>query len=225
MRRLTALTARAQDDQGFSLLELIVALGVFSLFIAMAISTFSTIGNAVVTARSRANSATSVLDVFQTMDRQVRYADAINFAGLGPSGDSYIEFHVAASATTAGIATCTQWRYVPANGTVGVPGTIGFRHWNEGATPPAGWQIKATDVDGAASGIYPFSLTPATAGVSTLQQIVLTITAGNTLPGNTTLASVGFVARNSLPTPQSNFDSNGDGNSDNPVCYPAGVRP
>ena len=224
MRHLMALKARAQHDQGFSLLELIVALGVFSLFIAMAISTFSTIGNAVVTARSRANSATGVLDVFQTMDRQVRYADSINFAGLGASGDAYIEFHVSASATTTGIATCTQWRYVPANGTVGVPGTIGFRRWNEGATPPSGWQIKETDVDGTASGTYPFSLTPATAGISTLQQIVLSITAGNTLPGNTTLASVGFVARNSSLQSPSNFDSNGDGNSDTPVCYPAGVR-
>jgi hypothetical protein len=61
--------------------------------------------------------------------------------------------------------------------------------------------------------------------VSTLQQMVLSITAGNTLPGNTTLASVGFVARNSSLSSPSNFDSNGDGNSDNPVCYPAGVRP
>jgi prepilin-type N-terminal cleavage/methylation domain-containing protein len=225
MRRLTALRERARDDAGFSLLELIVALGVFSLFIAVAITTFSTIGNSVVTARSRANSATGVLDVFQTMDRQVRYADSINFAGLGASGDAYVEFQVPAKATTTGVATCTQWRYVPSNGTVGVPGTIGYRRWNLGGTPPTGWQIKATDVDGAATGTYPFSLTPATAGVSTLQQLVLSVTAGNTLPGNTTLASVGFVARNSSLNSPSNFDSNGDGNSDTPVCFPAGVRP
>ena len=219
-RRLAVLSA----DRGMSLVEMVVAVALFSIFIGISFASVTQLTRTATTATARANSANAVVNVFSLLDRQVRYADSINFAGMGAtSSASYIEFRTPASATNSGVVTCTQWRYDP------TLDLIQTRSWPNSATPvlPA-FATKATDVQGAATATYPFRLIQATAAGSLFQQMQLRITGGSLQASDQTDISTQYVARNSSNDPArspSNADANGDGVSDNPVCNPAGYRP
>jgi len=210
----------ARRQAGFSLLELTAAMGIFSIFILVFIAAVVGVSRGTTTARNTAQSSSGALIVFQNLDRQVRYADSINFPGAGPSGARYIEFRTPAANSASGVATCTQWRFVPGEQ------RVESRRWQDitGPTLPS-WSTKVggiTDLGGVG---YPFSVIPASAVGSTQQQLRLTLEAGDaTIGGETSIDSV-FVARNSSLQSPSNVDNNNDGNSDTPVCNPTGSRP
>ncbi|MBI5162221.1 MAG: prepilin-type N-terminal cleavage/methylation domain-containing protein [Micrococcales bacterium] len=206
-----------------TLIEMLVAIALFSIFIGISFASVTQLTRTATTATSRANSANAVVNVFSLLDRQVRYADSINFAGMGASGNSYIEFRTPASATNSGVVTCTQWRFDPTRD------VIEYRSWPSAPSPqlPA-FATKATDVQGTASSTYPFKLIQATAAGSLLQQLQLRITGGSPVASDQTDISTQYVARNSSNDPArspSNADANGDSVSDNPVCNPTGYRP
>lgn len=211
-----------KGEVGFSLIELVVAISLFSVFIALFLTAVVTLirGTEQVTSTSEASSKSLI--VFQNIDRQVRYADSINFPGDGSSGARYIEYRLPASSAPSGITTCYQWRFVPSTG------QIQLRQWHDtvGSTPGS-WSTKLTTATApsVADPTYPFELIPATPGGSAKQQFVLTLNAGS--PSYEAKADVTstFVARNSSGTSPSNVDSNGDGASDTPVCLATGDRP
>ncbi len=206
-------------DDGFSLTELIIAMLIFSIFITILLSSILGITRASNKAQVVAQTSSGVLSVFQTMDRQIRYADAINFQGAGPSGAQYVEFRTPAASSPSGVAMCTQWRFVPSTQ------TIQSRTWTESATPGTAWITNLTNVVNDGGSNYPFQLIPASAavGASLYQQLKLTVDAGNS-PVSGASISTTFVARNSVASP-SNASTHAVGVSDTPVCWTGTVRP
>jgi prepilin-type N-terminal cleavage/methylation domain-containing protein len=211
-----------QRDAGFSLLELMIALGIFTIFIAMFLAAVVSLSRGTVRARLTTETASGISIVFQNIDRQVRYADSINFPGTGPSGARYIEFRTPASSTKENVTRCTQWRYVPNTG------RLESRQWSDvaGAVRPA-WSTKLSNVISVSGAKYPFEMVPATQAGTSKQQLVLTIEAGNPSAADKSGSSVTtrFVARNSSITSMSNNDSILPGASNTPVCTVPGDRP
>jgi prepilin-type N-terminal cleavage/methylation domain-containing protein len=208
-----------RDDSGFSLVELIIAMAIFSIFITILLASILGITRASNKAQVVSQTSTGVLSVFQTLDRQIRYADAINYQGAGPTGIQYIEFRTPAASSPSGVSICTQWRFVPTTK------VIQSRTWNEGATPGTVWMTNLANVvnDGGAN--YPFQLLPASAavGASLFQQLKLTVDAGNSPVSGASITTT-FVARNSTASP-SNASTLVAGVSDTPVCWTGTVRP
>lgn len=206
-RDRTAHGARleARDRQGgFTLIELMVAMGIFMVLVSILLIATSQLARGAVRVQVTAKSTSEVLLVFQNLDRQVRYSDAINAPGLGASGDRYVEFRVPASSAADGVTTCVQWRFRPADGTVQT------RRWQDGsAVAPTEWSTKLSNaVDRGTTG-YPFArdLT------SPRQQLLLALDTG--VPGvdGGTAIKTSFVARNSVSTAASD------------VCPRAASRP
>ena len=210
----------AERQAGFTLIELSAAMGIFTVLVTVFLVAVAGLAQGTNTARNTASSSSGAMIVFQNLDRQIRYADAVNFSGAGPSGARYIEFRTPAANSATGVATCTQWRYVPGDQ------RVESRRWQNvtGVTLPA-WGNKVNGVTDLGGIEYPFSLIPASAAASAQQQLRLSLESGDPAVGGETSINTVFVARNSSLLSPSNADVNGDGNSDSPVCRPTGSRP
>lgn len=207
------------DDAGFSLIELMVAMSIFTIFIALILGTTIALAQAASRTQSIGQASNSTLAVFSTMDRQARYADSINFPGVAFDGNRYVEFRTPATSTASGEVMCTQWRFLVGEG------RIESRQWADvtGATATA-WSTRVTNVidDGAN---YPFTLIPAEGlSGSSMQRFVVTVHAGNASMDAGSTMSTTFVARNSSIASPSNTDSVQPGVSNNPVCLTSGDR-
>lgn len=216
------LRIRGDKESGFTLIELIVAMGIFTIFIALFLAAVVSLARGTVKAQLTTETASGISVVFQNIDRQVRYADSINYPGTGPSGAVYIEFRTPASSTKENITRCTQWRFLVSEN------RLESRQWSDvpGAVRPA-WQTKLTNVIAVGGDTYPFEMVPATLTGTSKQQLVLTLNAGN--PNGVDKAgsavTTRFVARNSSLSSPSNSDSLVDGTSNTPVCTVPGDRP
>jgi prepilin-type N-terminal cleavage/methylation domain-containing protein len=212
---------RVAADQGFTVIELMIAITIFGIFITIVTSSIISIMKASTKVQVTAQSTSGELAVFQRLDHQIRYSDSINWPGVGaPSGDTYIEFRTPASSTVGGTnPLCTQWRYDIATR------SLQSRTWNDvtGATPPAAWETDLTNMPNDGGATYPFQLLPAANGSATMQELTLTLDTGNTAVAGSTVSST-FVARNSGLISPSNADVHVVGKSDTPIC-PAGTRP
>ncbi|TFC35936.1 hypothetical protein E3O55_00405 [Cryobacterium sp. MDB1-18-2] len=201
-----------------TLVELLVAMSIFALFVALILGTTVTIAQSATRAQLVAESSNTTVTVFGAFDRQLRYADSINFPGTGPSGARYVEFRTPANSSASGATTCTQWRFVPSTA------RLESRTWTDlTGSPSASWVTKASNVVDDGGSAYPFALTPAD-GSSAMQQLVVTLHVGNATLNAGAAMTTSFVARNSSILSPSNADVNLNLVSDTPVCV-AGVRP
>jgi len=220
---LRRLMKRSDDDDesGLTLIELVVAVGIFGIFLAMMLATVVGLARGATRAQVVAKSTAGVLVVFGQLDRQARYADSINYPAQSANGYRYIEFRTPGTSSASGITMCTQWRFLPDEG------RIEARSWNDlpGSTKTA-WATKLTGVLDTGEVNYPFDLIPAgvTAG-SSMQQLVISINAGSLSPDAGAGITTAFVARNSSIQSPSNLDVNGNLKSDNPVCTFGGYQP
>lgn len=212
--------ALRREDRGFTLIEMVVAIGILAIFMTLFLSAIVGLTRGTTQAKLNAETSSEVLIVFQGMDRQVRYADAINRPGTGASGAKYIEFRTPSSSSASGLTMCTQWRFTPANG------TIEMRQWQDiaGATV-APWSVKSASIIAVSGANYPFKMEPATATGSARQQLVLTLHAGNPDAKAVSEVQTTYVARNSSILAESNADANNDGQSDQLICNRTGLRP
>jgi prepilin-type N-terminal cleavage/methylation domain-containing protein len=196
-------TSRENQD-GFTLIELIVAMSIFAILLGVMMSV-------VIAMNKDLNKTTSVVDASsqglratQAIDKQLRYADFVNLQATGASGDRYVSFE---GLTNAGVSECYQWR-------IHTGGLLQQRSWVSSAanttavtaTSPS-WLTVATGVVNPTSS-PPFTMTTVGGGGgagSAFQQVVvdlvlqgrsssvghaetkLTITARNSnyLPGST----------------------------------------
>ncbi|MEO7123228.1 MAG: type II secretion system protein [Lacisediminihabitans sp.] len=194
------------SQAGVTMVELMITVLVFSIFLAIVLSSLVGITKASTQAQTIARSSTGALIVFQNFDRAIRYANVINAPGSA-GGKRYVEFRIPAKDSTS-LATCFQWRYDPS------AKTIASRQWPDGAaaTTATAWATKLTSVfdDGAN---YPFVLILAGGTGSAMQQLKLTIDAGNASQKGA-LVTTTFVARN----------SDASSNSAGLVCSAAAMR-
>jgi len=211
------LGRKTGSASGFSLIELVVAMGIFTIFIAVLLTAIVSLTKGATQSRATAESASGVLNVFQNIDRQVRYADAINYSGQSATtGYRYIEFRIPAASAPKGYTTCMQWRYRPADN------RIESREWEDVTGSLAStWTTKVTSVVEDPAAPFPFTLVPG-AGVIK-QKLSLTLTAGDPSRSATSKISTVYVARNSADSPTSLADANGQ--SATPVCQRTAVRP
>jgi prepilin-type N-terminal cleavage/methylation domain-containing protein len=210
----------ASDETGFTLVELMIAMFIFGVFVTVLIASITGISRAAARAQVVARTSSSVLAVFQDIDHQVRYADSVNFPGSGVSGARYVEYRIPASSSSTGVTTCGQWRYTPSTG------KLDFRSWQDIASPvPTAWVTKLTGVKGSVTSTYPFQLIPASLSGAANQQFVLTLDAGSAAFTQGAAISSRFLARNSSTLSQSNAQSVTAGVSDTPVCPISAVRP
>ncbi len=213
-----------RDEEGMTLIELIVAMAILVtvLIVFMAAVVVMTKDTARVQAVS--DSGDAVRKVFQTMDRQVRYADAINSPGFGSGGAYYVEYRVIAP-TPGDAATCYQWRYQPASL------VLQSRQWKDDGDPdPSAWTTVAAHVrNGTTStSTRPFKFTRAT-GRYVKQQLTVVLDVGPGAVGDKRAGAgleATFVARNTNNrSTVTNLDTNADGISDTFVCQSGVGRP
>lgn len=207
---------RSTDQHGFTLIEMVVAVGIFAVFTVLFITAVVGLTRGTTKAKSTAEASSAVLTVFQNMDRQVRYADAINFPADGANGARYIEFRLPASSAVTGVTTCVQWRFRPDKG------IMETRQWTDGPSSiPSAWSTKITTAIFSSASGYPFQMVPAIGGDGTAkQQLILSINAGSVDGGGVAEMSTTFVARNSSTSTSTNSASSA------PVCsLTTGFRP
>jgi len=207
----------ARHDDGYTLIELTISMFVFSILAAVVLSALIGLSRATSDAQARSVSASGIVSVTQSLDRQVRYADSVNYPGEGTASRRYIEFRTPAASSPTGFTQCTQWRFLPADR------RIETRTWQDGTAPTASWSTRMTEVVARAGVTYPFEMLPASPSGSLVQRLRITIEAGSARTGSE--SSLAFVARNSSVQSPSNIDANVDGSSDSPICNPTGFRP
>ena len=208
-----------------TLVELIVAMGIFTVIIAVFMSGVVVMTRDTARAQAVSDAGTEVRSAFQRFDRDVRYASAINLPWFGTGASSsafYVEYLV--SAVEGGkLPQCTQWRYVP--GTGGANGVLQRRTWSDGSVPsplPA-WTTEASNVrnDLSQPGQRPFQMS-----VTLKQQLRVVLDIGPGPGGPNARKGAGldafFVARNTTDQTVTRTDKNGDRVSDSPVCQGVG---
>jgi len=210
--------ADARADEGFSLIELIVAMGIFMIFVSLFLGAVVGLARGTTRAQVSAEATSGVIILFQNIDRQVRYSDGINYPGTS-AGKTYIEFRTPAASAPSRVTTCTQWRYDPSKA------IIESRTWADGATIASSWSVKLSSVVPSAAADYPFAMIPAGFLGSTKQEFKLTIKAGNDSTGGATNMSTSFFAKNTNTGSPGNA-ANASGDSAVPVCQrTGGTRP
>lgn len=215
-RSLRAASSR-DSEAGFSLVELMVAMAIFTIFVVIVLTSVVAISRSAVRTQLVGQSTNSTLVVFGILDRQVRYADSINFPGVGGSGNRYIEFRVPAASTAGGVQSiCYQWRYSVTNS------RLETRQWNE-STPTAAtaWSPKLTDVANDASPTYPFQMVPANNADKPRQQLLITLNPGADAQNAGASMSTTFIARNS----SASVSASPSNNPLTPVCKFGAYRP
>ena len=204
----------SDTESGFSLVELMVAMAIFTVFVVIVLASVVSISRSAVRTQLVGQSTNSTLVVFGSMDRQVRYSDSINYPGVGASGSRYVEFRVPAASTVSGLqAICYQWRFSIADS------RLESRQWNESdPTTATAWSAKLTNVANDGDATHPFQLTAANNTNMPRQQLVITLNPGADAQSAGSSMSTTFIARNTSIKSRSNDPLT-------PVCMFGAYRP
>jgi prepilin-type N-terminal cleavage/methylation domain-containing protein len=214
---MSAMSARREprdstrSDAGFTVIELMVAMLIFSIFAAILSTSILALSRGTSRIQVAAVSTSQELSVFSRLDHAIRYADGVNAQGTGALGDSYFEFRTPSDSTPNNLTMCTQWRYDPSLG------TIAMRQWQDGsfATTQTNWDVLLRNVANDGGATYPFQFQPASPPNQLLEEMTLTLDAGNSVVKGGLISST-FVARNSRSIPS---------NPGGPICPATGSRP
>lgn len=201
-----------RGDEGVTLVELIVALGVFTTVIVVFLAGIVTMTSNTARAVSVSDSGSVARTVFQRLDKEVRYASSINRPGKGGSGAQYVEYLI--QVVEGGKdARCIQWR-VTTNGELQrreAAGTAG--------TSPGAWLTYTDDVrnDLNVPAQLPFTFSRADSTYANQRLAVnLDIRPSTNHAGAGLTAEL--VARNTSSSSTSNADLDNDGRSDVMIC-------
>ncbi|WP_309616942.1 prepilin-type N-terminal cleavage/methylation domain-containing protein [Salinibacterium sp.] len=214
-------TAPGEPDRGYTIIEVIVSIGIFTLFIAMMLTTIVAISQSSTRTQLVGESTNGAITVFGALDRQVRYSDAINYPGPLLPGKQYVEFRTPAESTATRVTTCTQWMFDPAEK------SLSSRTWPDVAgSTETPWVIRLSNVidDQTTGSSYPFTLVPVGLSGSSMQKLVVALHAGNQALDQGAQFTSSFVARNSSTKSPSNADVDANLVSDTPVCVRTGSR-
>jgi prepilin-type N-terminal cleavage/methylation domain-containing protein len=217
MRRIRECLRRAQETDGFSLPEMLIAMTIFAAFLAVITATVSTMMQDIRHTTTVNAAAAQNARAFDAFDQEIRPSSAVNIPGLGTNGsDFYVEF---LTTTLQGAAICRQWRLVVATD------QLQQRSWTpvtSGTPTLSAWTLVANGIKNTTD---PFSLAkPADYAESDSVTMQLTDTQG-VKPSATANTSTTVVAENTDANTPSNLDNNSNGFSDNPVCQIGVSRP
>jgi prepilin-type N-terminal cleavage/methylation domain-containing protein len=195
-----AMRKDLDDDEGFSLIELIVSMGILAILMAVVMTAIVTMYRDV----RKQTGQTDVLDasrkVLSQLDKQVRYANAVRDPGAGTSGATFVEWR---TGNTFQQQTCTQWRFDP------TAKTLAYRSWQPpltGTSPSAastltGWRQMADGIGLPAVGsifstntVLPAAASPAAVPSHQVLTVAFTTTDGK--PNTINRSQVTFTALN-----------------------------
>lgn len=179
------------DDDGFTLVELIVAMTILVIFFAV----FSNIATRVFSTTRRQQDRSASVDVSRNitekLDRQVRYANAINTPGVTSDGTQWVEWR---SGSLNRQQTCYQWRVTPA-------GLAQYRSWNPaygGAATTASTVWTTAGYGAGRRGTDPvFSVAGNGSAAQFRQQLTLSFQAGKDAGRDGAATRISFTALNS----------------------------
>jgi prepilin-type N-terminal cleavage/methylation domain-containing protein len=198
-----------RDDSGFTLVELLVAMGIFAVLLTVFGAAVQSFSRATVRTLQTSDQTTESRVIFDLLDKQLRSASAINPPTLiGTSW--YVEYENDSLVPS----TCTQW--VLRTDT----DTLATRSWTTKVTPvstPSAWRTMALDVVNTPAQ-NPFGLVVSTAEIPR-QKLTVSLRYQRS-KGPLTVNSSVFTARNSDTATVTN-------DSTQKVCedIPAPVRP
>ena len=146
MRRLRRSSDGGQE--GFSLIEILVTLGLFSVLLAIFAAGVNVMFSDVRRSQGQSENLDASRKAVSLMDQQVRYANAVNTPGPGTlAGATYVEWRQGNSGQRQ---TCVQWRLTS-------DGKLAFRSWqpilNSGdVLGTKAWSVQATGISAPATG-------------------------------------------------------------------------
>ena len=161
LSRLRTATRREEsEDSGFTIVELVVAMSIFTIVLAIYFSALISMSKTTVRAQGAVDASDALRATFNVLDHQVRYASAINIPGKGTSSSAwYVEFE-ATKLPQGAPNMCYQWRLDPTTH------VLSTRTWTEdGTSVVTAWRGVSWNVQ-AAGGASPFEFTPAVGTVT-----------------------------------------------------------
>jgi Tfp pilus assembly protein PilV len=102
----TTPAEQAARDAGISLIEVVVSMVLMGIFLSMFAAGIAKMYNAADRTDSLTQTSAQVDIAFDRLDKEIRYASAINPPGKGTDGNWYVEF----LNTSSGTSACTQLR-------------------------------------------------------------------------------------------------------------------
>jgi prepilin-type N-terminal cleavage/methylation domain-containing protein len=194
MTKISAVLRQGHDDRGYTLTELLVSMALFAILLALVAAATTTMFTSLRKQTGQTDNLDNSRKVVQLLDKQVRYASAINTPVTGSDGNLYVEW---LSGNLNQQQTCYQWRWV-------VSGSqLQYRTWSYySATPDnsfglTGWVPEGTGVSQSGSTAI-FSITPDTSAVTASHEL-LTVMFVSThgKPSKITTSKVSLTAANS----------------------------
>jgi type II secretory pathway pseudopilin PulG len=155
MRRIM-LRGRGDDgERGDTLIELMIVMIIFTMIIGIVTTAIVTMMRQVDKQSGLDSNLGNARKAIETLDGQIRFANAITTPGTGSSGDQYVEFQTLETNLAGQPQVCTQWRYhVATSG-------LQYRTWQvptSGAPSPSGWLTTALSVTPVGSNpVFSFS--------------------------------------------------------------------
>ncbi len=201
--RLGRLRSRSRDpDEGFTLVELMVAMFLFAVVLALVASATVVMARSLRKQQAQSDNLDGSRKVINLLDRQVRYANAITQPGPNTAGTAtYVEWQ---TGDTNQPQTCYQWKLDSASGVLAYrtwpATTMVATAWNNeafGAVAIAGTPVFQTTADPGPTGTATATPTAsASAGPIVTSHAALTITFGLThgSPVTTTKSAVTLAA-------------------------------
>lgn len=199
-RQALSLRQRLQQDDGTSLIELVVGMMLMAIFLGMFTGAIVMMNTAMNKSQAVNLSSSQLNTAFTSLDNTVRYAAFISTPGVGTSGDWYVELRV----TNTGSEVCNQFRVDIASQ------QLQRRSWtvaNAAASAPTTWVPISSSISngGAVAGAnsQPFFMVPTQAN-SIYQQLTINLIspAGNGAAQTNSTSAFTFTALNStIPAP------------------------
>jgi prepilin-type N-terminal cleavage/methylation domain-containing protein len=190
MNPIRLIQTRHRDDRGSTLVELIVVMAVFGIFITLfTASTTSMFGQL-----RRQQGTTDNLDVSRKvillLDKQVRYANFIATPGTGTDGNTYVEWRTGNKGQQQ---QCTQWRYITTTN------QLQYRTWlpplsGVGTVAATSWVTEAAGIS-PKTGTPLWSITPTSANANR-EALTVTFVATHGKPAKSTTSQVSLTGLN-----------------------------
>lgn len=207
-----AAVTRGREEEGFTLIELMVTMVIMALVAVMVLVSIVNVMTQQNQAASIDQTASQVGLAFIALDKEIRYAAAIDCpygwtgpaggpcstaptdASAVPSGDYALSFYSEWTVATLGHAQCTEILYNT------LKGQLEQRTWVAGSSvsTATGWSIIGSRLSSTPSQAV-FTVPTATSSSLIRQQVTVALTSGsaNTVPAVSSLAQVTFTAVNS----------------------------
>jgi prepilin-type N-terminal cleavage/methylation domain-containing protein len=164
MTRLMKLTSdgkghtRLAAADGFTIIELMISMILLAVVSTSFLAATNSIYNGIHKQQGVVDASDGNRRALELLDKQVRYASAINAPATAADGNFYVEYQWSKSDNSTDTLTCSQWRLNPTTD------VLQWRSWRSGTVPsvvPA-WTTVDTGVVNVPSTAPPFALLPTT---------------------------------------------------------------